>query len=492
MLTEAGCECELLAAEPERRPNLVARLRGEPTGPTLTLIWPRRHGPRRPRRLDPRPLGRRPRRRLVWGRGALDMKDQVASELAACLALARERLAAGRGELLLVRHRRRGDRGRVRRPVALRAAPRQGALRLRRQRGRRQLAIELRRPAPLHAQRRREGGLPLPAAHPRRVAGHASLPRIGDNALLKLAPLLAALCGAAAAGADPRGRGASSPRLLGEPFTGEDGMRRGARAAARRATRCSATAAGRADARRHPHPDQGRAARKKANVIPSEAEVLIDCRVPPGHGEEEVARADRRACSARATTRSSSSSRWSATARRCRRAAGGCDREPGSPRPSPAPSCCRSVMPGFSDSHWFRKAFAEAVVYGFCPHREIGLIEAVPLIHGADERSRLADVELMAGFFYELPRRVLGERSEPERRPAPEPRRGGGPVLRLGGMALRNGLLIHGPTHWAAAVRDRDGRDRGRLGPKARAGAGAGRPGAAAPRPAEAGRGDSC
>jgi uncharacterized protein YqhQ len=29
--------------------------------------------------------------------------------------------------------------------------------------------------------------------------------------------------------------------------------------------------------------------------------------------------------------------------------------------------------------------------------------------------------------------------------------------LRLGGMALRNGLLIHGPTHWAAAVRDRSG-----------------------------------
>ena len=32
--------------------------------------------------------------------------------------------------------------------------------------------------------------------------------------------------------------------------------------------------------------------------------------------------------------------------------------------------------------------------------------------------------------------------------------------LRLGGMALRNGLLIHGPTHWSAAVRDRDGRSR--------------------------------
>lgn len=29
--------------------------------------------------------------------------------------------------------------------------------------------------------------------------------------------------------------------------------------------------------------------------------------------------------------------------------------------------------------------------------------------------------------------------------------------LRLGGMALRNGLLIHGPTHWAAAVRKGSG-----------------------------------
>lgn len=34
---------------------------------------------------------------------------------------------------------------------------------------------------------------------------------------------------------------------------------------------------------------------------------------------------------------------------------------------------------------------------------------------------------------------------------------GGSRRIRLGGMALRNGLLIHGPTHWAAAVRDADG-----------------------------------
>ena len=40
--------------------------------------------------------------------------------------------------------------------------------------------------------------------------------------------------------------------------------------------------------------------------------------------------------------------------------------------------------------------------------------------------------------------------------------------LRLGGMALRNGLLVHGPTHWAAAVRARDGEIRVASGPKPR------------------------
>jgi uncharacterized protein YqhQ len=40
--------------------------------------------------------------------------------------------------------------------------------------------------------------------------------------------------------------------------------------------------------------------------------------------------------------------------------------------------------------------------------------------------------------------------------------------LRLGGMALRNGLLVHGPTHWAAAIRDGGGRLRVASGPKPR------------------------
>ena len=40
--------------------------------------------------------------------------------------------------------------------------------------------------------------------------------------------------------------------------------------------------------------------------------------------------------------------------------------------------------------------------------------------------------------------------------------------LRLGGMALRNGLLVHGPTHWAAAVRTADGEVKVASGPKPR------------------------
>ena len=47
--------------------------------------------------------------------------------------------------------------------------------------------------------------------------------------------------------------------------------------------------------------------------------------------------------------------------------------------------------------------------------------------------------------------------------------------LRLGGMALRNGLLVHGPDHWAAAVRADDGTIAVASGPKPRVRGGVGR-----------------
>ncbi|MEA2375438.1 MAG: hypothetical protein QOD53_1901, partial [Thermoleophilaceae bacterium] len=47
--------------------------------------------------------------------------------------------------------------------------------------------------------------------------------------------------------------------------------------------------------------------------------------------------------------------------------------------------------------------------------------------------------------------------------------------VRLGGMALRNGLLVHGPTHWAAAVRTSDGELKVASGRKPELGANAAR-----------------
>ena len=43
--------------------------------------------------------------------------------------------------------------------------------------------------------------------------------------------------------------------------------------------------------------------------------------------------------------------------------------------------------------------------------------------------------------------------------------------LRLGGMALQNGVLVHGPTSWGAAVRLPDGTVKAASGPKPRIGA---------------------
>ena len=49
-----------------------------------------------------------------------------------------------------------------------------------------------------------------------------------------------------------------------------------------------------------------------------------------------------------------------------------------------------------------------AVAYGFWPRNAMRLAEMEPLIHGADERVAVADVELSAGFFADVARRVLG------------------------------------------------------------------------------------
>jgi acetylornithine deacetylase/succinyl-diaminopimelate desuccinylase-like protein len=65
--------------------------------------------------------------------------------------------------------------------------------------------------------------------------------------------------------------------------------------------------------------------------------------------------------------------------------------EPGA---KPAPIC----VPGFTDSHWFREAFG-TVAYGFFPSRVMTLELAARLIHSADERVPVDDLELGVSFL---------------------------------------------------------------------------------------------
>ena len=112
---------------------------------------------------------------------------------------------------------------------------------------------------------------------------------------------------------------------------------------------------------------------KKANVIPSEAEALIDCRVPPGQGRDDALRqlaaligeGDYEVEFSEAVVGSTSPMDTPLA-----------DAIRGWPARRSGRGIAPTVMPGFSDSNPFRAAFPDAVVYGFCPHREIDLLRA--------------------------------------------------------------------------------------------------------------------
>jgi acetylornithine deacetylase/succinyl-diaminopimelate desuccinylase-like protein len=398
-LTGAGFECEQLAAEPGR-PNLVARLPGNGDGPTLTFL-----GHVDTVRADPEewtfdPWAGDVADGWVRGRGALDMKGQVASEVAAAITLGESGWRPASGELKLVitaDEEVGGGLGafwlcdqhadKVRSDYVVNegggALVRFGESRL--------YTLSVGEKGIFRMKLRTHG-----------EAGHASLPRIGDNALLKLSGYLAALSEQPPPEATDVGE-ALLEALLGEPFAGEEGVRAGLE-------KLRAEEPLIADYLVEPMlgvtltPTKS-VAGKKANVIPSEAEALIDCRVPPGQGKEDALRqlsaligeGDYEVEFSEAEI-GSSSPMDSPLADAIREWLESAD---------PGAVIAPTVMPGFSDSNPFRAAFPDAVVYGFCPHREVDLLEAAPLIHGADERVPVSDVELAARFFYELPQRML-------------------------------------------------------------------------------------
>ena len=66
------------------------------------------------------------------------------------------------------------------------------------------------------------------------------------------------------------------------------------------------------------------------------------------------------------------------------------------------------VRPGFTDSHWLREAFG-TVAYGFFPSSgEMPAEVAATLIHSADERIPVADLELGVRWLRHAAHAVLG------------------------------------------------------------------------------------
>jgi acetylornithine deacetylase/succinyl-diaminopimelate desuccinylase-like protein len=397
MLGDAGWQVELLAELPDR-PNLVARLPGEGEGPTLAMISHVDTVPADPDEWSHDPWSGDLAEGFVWGRGALDMKDQVAAEVAACLELGRSGWRPRGGDLLLVvtsdeetgaHHGAQWLCAEQPEKVRCDYVVNEGAGVALEFGGRRFYTLAV-----------GEKGVFRFWLRARGTAGHGSLPRVGDNALLKLAPLIGKL-----RDQPPRESGpdadAALQLLLGDVPEDLDGA----------LERIRSENESLAHLLVEPMlgvtltPTKARAS-EKANVIPSRAEVLVDCRVPPEMGEDAVRerltgvlgdgpyevdfvedvvgnRSDFGGPLAEAITS------WVS------------ETEPGA-------EVLPLMMAGFSDSHWFRKAFG-ATVYGFCPQNTMRLEEEVPLVHGADERVAVGDVELMAGFFYDLPRRMLGD-----------------------------------------------------------------------------------
>ena len=397
-LADAGFECERFALDPER-PNLVARLRGEADGPRLGYLGHVDTVLASPEDWSRDPWSGDVVDGFLWGRGALDMKSQVAAEVAAGVTLARSGWRPARGELLVHVRRRRGDRRRVRRRVPHQAAPGRRALRHAHQRGRRAVDRSRRR-AQLHrllrARRARSG------SRSRRLgrAGHASMPNIADNALLKLAPVLDRL-----GAGQPSFRLTDEPAALMEAFGADPSDLDTALERAREVDPVLGVLL---------EPTLGItfaptrvAASEKVNVIPARARLQVDCRVPPGLGEAEV-REDLAEVlgdmdDLELEFHGGVVGNRSPIETELMGVLGDLVAEE-----DPGARVVPTVLPGFTDSRWYRAAFPDCIAYGFFPHRAMSMIEVATLIHSSDERIDVRDLALAARCYHELPRRLLG------------------------------------------------------------------------------------
>ena len=388
----AGLEVEL-HGRTEPRPNLVARLRGTGDGPTLCLLSHVDTVLATPQEWERDPWSGDVVDGVLWGRGALDMKSQTAAEAVAAATLARSGWR-GKGDLLVVvvvDEETGGAEGaqwicsehpdKVRCDYLLN----EGAGTVIPFDGGRVFGVCVAEKGVFRFKLRTRG-----------VAGHASIPKIGDNALLKLAPLLQAM-----KDRQPGFDITSGPQALldGLGLTFEQLEEKDPLLGMLVEPMLGVTLA----------PTRAWAS-EKINVIPSVAEIGVDCRVPPGLGEEDALKRIREVLGP-STDGDGYEIEFS-------------EKVVGNQSPvesplmdvikgwvasvEPGARVVPTILPGFTDSRTFREAFPDLVAYGFCPQREMTLYESAPLIHSANERIPVADLGAQADFFTHAAKEICG------------------------------------------------------------------------------------
>ncbi|HEV2786384.1 MAG TPA: M20/M25/M40 family metallo-hydrolase [Solirubrobacteraceae bacterium] len=402
-LREAGFEVDLVGAEPER-PNLVARLRGSSDGPVLCLLSHVDTVLATPEDWTHDPWSGDLADGFVWGRGALDMKSQTAAEVAAALSLARSGWRPARGDLLVVvvvDEEVGGELGAIwlceHHPDLVRCdyLINEGAGAVIPYGGDRLYGVCVAEKGVFRFRVLTDG-----------IAGHASIPKIGDNALLKMAPLLAAM-GSRQPGYDLT----EGPRALLAGLGLEvNGAQGGVEAALERLRANDPSLALLVEPMLGVTLAPTRIwGSEKINVIPATAELRVDCRVPPGLGAEHALARIREVLGEegyRLEFTEQVVGNASPVDSRLMDAIAGWIRTN-----DPGARVVPTILPGFTDSRTFRDAFGDCVAYGFFPQRHMTLYETAPLIHAADERIDVRDLGFAATFFRDGCKEMLGGRS---------------------------------------------------------------------------------